>query len=103
MEKLRLQGEDYRIKKLHTIYPYDLNKRAKNSNLEQPTGKLFPPFPRFSNRRENLEKRRVNEPREFNTTDTFLAHIAIFPPRNRSDNFPRILEGMKRKDLRKLA
>ena len=26
-----------------------------------------------------------------------------FPPKNRSDNFRRILEGMKRKDLRKLA
>ena len=103
VQKLRLQGEDYWIKKLHTIYPYDLNKRAKNSNLEQPTGKLFPPFPKFSNRRENLEKKRVNKPSKFNTTDTLLVHIAIFPSKNRSDNFPRILEGLKRKDLIKLA
>ena len=81
VQKLRLQREDYWMKKLRTIYPYGLNERAKNSNLEQPTGKLFPPFPRFSNRRENLEKRRVNEPTKFDTTDTLLAHVATFPPK----------------------
>ena len=91
------------MKKLRFIYPYGLNERAKKSNLEQATGKLFPSLPRFSNRRENLEKRRVNEPTKFDTTDTLLAHIAKFPPKNRSGNFCKILEGMKRKDLRKLA
>ena len=30
-------------------------------------------------------------------------HIATFPPKNRSENFCRILEWMKRKYLRKLA
>ena len=69
----------------------------------QPTGKLFPLLPRFSNRRDNLEKRRVNEPTKFYTTDTLLAHTATFLPKNRSDNFYTILEGMKRKYLRKLA
>ena len=77
--------------------------RAKNSNLEQPTSKLFPPWPRFGNRHENLEKRPVNEPTKFDTTDTLLAHIEKLPPKTRSDNFRRILEGMKRTDLRKLA
>ena len=91
------------MKKLRTIYPYGLNERAKNSNLEQPKGKLFLPLPRFGNRRENLEKRRVNKPTKFDITDTLLACIAKFPPKTRSDNFRRILEGMKRKDLRKLA
>ena len=91
------------MKKLLTIRPYGLNERAKNSNLEQPTGKLFPPLPRFSNRCKNLEERRVNEPTKLDTTDTLLAPIATFPPKNRSDNFRKILEGMKRKDLRKLA
>ena len=43
--KLRLQREDYWMKKLPTIYPYGLNERAKNSNLEQPTDKLFPSLP----------------------------------------------------------
>ena len=74
-----------------------LNERAKNSNLEQRKGKLFPPLPRFSNRRENLEKRCVNEPTKFDTTDILLAYIATFPPKNRSDNFSIILEGMKKK------
>ena len=82
------------MKKLCTIYPCGLNKRAKNSNLEQPKGKIFPPLPRFSNRRENLEKRRVNEPTKFYVFDTLLAHIVTFPPENRSDNL--------RIDLRKL-
>ena len=91
------------MKKLRTIYSYGLNERAKNSNLEQLTGKLFPPLPRFGNRCENLEKRRVIEPTKFDTTDTLFAHIATFPPKTRSDNFRRILERMKRKDLRKLA
>ena len=76
MQKLRLQREDYWMKKLRTIYPYCLNKRAKNSNLQQPTGKFFPPLPRFSNRRENLEKRPVNKPTKFDTSNTLLAHIA---------------------------
>ena len=91
------------MKKLRTIYSYGLNERAKNSNLEQPTGKLIPPFPRFSNRRKNLEKRCVNEATKFDTTDTLLAHIATFSQKNRSDNFCTILEGMKRKDIRKIA
>ena len=91
------------MKKPRTIYPYVLNERAKNSDLEQPTAKLFPTLPRFNNRCENLEKRRVNEPTKFNTTDTILTHIATFPPKTRSDNFGRKLEGMKRKDLRKIA
>ena len=103
VQKLCLQREVYWMKKLCTIYPYDFNEAAKNSNLEQPTGTLFPPLSIFSNRRENLEKRRVNEPTKFDTTDTLLAHIGTFPPKNRRDNFHRILEGMDRKDVRKLA
>ena len=103
VQKLRLQREDYLIKKLRTVYPYGLDERAKNSNREKPTGKLFPPLPRFRDRCENLEKRCVNEPTKFDTIDTLLAHIATFTPKSRSDNFRRILEGMKRKDLRKLA
>ena len=54
VQKLCVQREDYWMKKLCIIYPYGLNERAKNSNLEQPTGKLFPPLPRFGNKRENL-------------------------------------------------
>ena len=103
MKKLRLQREDYWMKKLRIIYPYALNERAKSSNLEQPTAVLFPSLPRFSNRHENLEKRRVNETTKFHTTDTLLAHIATFSAKNRSENFRSILEEMKRKDLRKLA
>ena len=103
MQKLRLQREDYWMKKLPTIYPYGLKERSENSNLEQPTGKAFPPLPKFGTRRENLEKRRVNEPTKFGTTEILLAPIAAFPAKNRSDNFRRILEGMKGKDLRKLA
>ena len=45
----------------------------------------------------------MNEPTKFNTTETLLAHIGTFPPKNRNYNFRRILEGMKGKDLRKLA
>ena len=50
-----------------------------------------------------LKKRRVNEPTKFDTTETLLVHIATFPPKRRCGNFRRILEGIKRKDLRKLA
>ena len=103
VQKLCLQSLDYWLKKLGTIYPYGLSERDKNSNLEQPTGKLFLLLPGFGNRRQNLKKRRVKEPTKFDTTDTLIAHIATFPPKTRSDNFRRILEGMKRKDLRKLA
>ena len=103
VQKLPLQRKGYWMKKLRTIYPYALNERAKNSKLEQPTGKLFPPLPRFSNRCENLDKRPVNEPTKFDTTDTLLAHMATFPLNNRSKNFRRILEELKRKDLKKVG
>ena len=103
VQKLCLQSLDYWLKKLGTIYPYGLSERDKNSNLEQPTGKLFLLLPGFGNRRQNLKKRRVKEPTKFDTTDTLIAHIATFPPKTRSDNFRRILEEMKIKDLRKLA
>ena len=52
--------------------------------------------------RENSEKRRVNELTKFDTNDILSAQVATFPPKNRSDNFHRIFDGMKRKDLRKL-
>ena len=99
VQNLPLQRVDYWMKKLRTIYPYGLNEGAKNSNLEQPTGKLFPTLPRFSNRRENLEKKMCHpcEPTRFATTDILLAHIATFSPKIRSDNFRRILERIKKK------
>ena len=34
VQKLCLQREDYWMKTLCTIYPYGLNEKAKNSNLE---------------------------------------------------------------------
>ena len=91
------------MKKLRTIYPYSVNERAKGSKLEQQTGKLFPPLSRFSNRFENLEKIRVDEPTKFDTTDTLLAHAATCTRKYRSDNFQRILEEMKTKYLRTLS
>ena len=90
-QKHHLQREDYWMRRLHTIYSYGLNKRDKNSHLEQPPEKLFPSFPRFGNRRENLEERGANEPTTFYTTETLLAHIAIFSPKNKSVDFRRIL------------
>ena len=59
-------------------------------------------MPRFGNRRENLEKRHVNEPTKFDIAETLLGHIT-FPPKTRSDNFRTILQRMKRKELRKLS
>ena len=103
VKKVRLQREDYWMKKLHTIYSHSLIDRAESCNVKQPTDKLFPPLPRFSNRSENLEKRPVNDPTKFDTTDTSLIPIAIFPPKSRSENFRRILEGMKINDQRKLV
>ena len=94
---------DYWMKKLGTTHPYSLNERAKSFNLEQPTCKLFSPFPQFHNRYEDLEKRCINKPIKFDTNETLSAHIATFPPKNRSDNFGRVLEGMKGTDLRKFA
>ena len=101
-QKLRLQREDYWMKKLRTIYSYRLNERVKNSNLEQPAGKISLPFPRFGNRLEILEKRRVHEPTKFDTTETILTHITTFAQKNRIDSFRKILEGMRGKDLRNL-
>ena len=44
-----------------------------------------------------------NTKSKFETTNTVLGHIITIPPKTRSDNFRRILEGIKKKDLRKLA
>ena len=75
-----------------------LDERAKNSNLQQPTGKPFSSLPRFSNRPKNLEKKRVDEPTKFDTTENLLAHIATFSLKNRNDNFRIILKGVKEKE-----
>ena len=40
---------------------------------------------------------------KFEVANTVLTHIIIIPPKTWSHNFRRILEGMKRQDLRKLA
>ena len=56
------------VDKLHTNYPYGLHEREQSSNLEKPTDKPFMVFPRFSNRREVLEKVRVKVPTKFDTT-----------------------------------
>ena len=37
------------------------------------------------------------------SSNSNIAHIATFPPKNRSDTFLRILEGIKGKDLRKFG
>ena len=103
VKKVCLQKEDYWMKKLRTIYSHSLIDRGESCNVKQPTDKLSPPLPRFSNRRENLEKKPLNDPTKCDTTDTSLIPIAIFPPKGRSENFRRILEGMKRKDQRKLV
>ena len=61
-------------------------------------------LPKQCDRGENIKKRYINEPTKFDTTDTLLlAQIATFPQKTRSDNFRKILEGMKRDGLRKLA
>ena len=85
--------------KVRTIYLYSLHERTKNSNLEQSTGKLFLPLPRFSKRLEDSEERPVNEPTKFYTTETLLAHIATFPSKNRNVNFCRMLKEMKGKEV----
>ena len=59
VQKLHLKRKDYWMKKLCTIYPYCLNERVKNSNLEHPTGKLFPPLPRFG-QRVRIQKKDVS-------------------------------------------
>ena len=75
-------------------------RKSQNSNLEQTGAKLFPLLPKFGGRPENLEQRRVNKPTKFDTTETLQAHIATFPPNNRSDNFCKILKGMRGEDLK---
>ena len=47
MLEYRLQQEDYRVKTLHTIYPYGLNKKAKVMNKNIPVGKLYPSLPTY--------------------------------------------------------
>ena len=46
MLEYRLQQEDYRMKTLRTIYPYEVNEKTKVMNKNVPVGKLFPPLSR---------------------------------------------------------
>ena len=45
--------------------------------------KVFPPLPKFGNKRDNKQTK-------FDTAETLLAHIETFPPKSRSGNFRRI-------------
>ena len=83
VQKLCLQREDYWTPKLRIIY--GLKERAKNTNWEQPTGKLFLPSSKFRNRCENLENRHINEETKCDTNETLLSHIATFPPKRRNE------------------
>lgn len=47
MLEYRLQQEDYRVKRLHTFYPFGLNKKTKVLNKNVPVGKLFPSLPTY--------------------------------------------------------
>ena len=102
VQKFCLLREDYCMKKMRTIYSDGVNETAEISNLEQARGKLFLYLLKFGNRRENLEKIRVNEPNTISTTETLLVHTATFP-RNWSKNFCRSFRKIERKGLRKLA
>ena len=46
MLEYRLQQEDYWMKTLRTIYPYEVNEKTKVMNKNVPVGKLFPLLPR---------------------------------------------------------
>ena len=50
MLEYRLQQEDYWMKTLRTIYPYEVNEKTKIMNKNVPVGKLFPPLPRYRER-----------------------------------------------------
>lgn len=47
MLEYRLQQEDYRVKRLHTFYPFGLNKKTKVLNKNVPVGKLIPSLPTY--------------------------------------------------------
>ena len=58
-------------------------KKPKTLTWNNQRAKFFRQMPRFSNRRGNLENRRVNEPIKVDTTDALLAHTATFPQKIR--------------------
>lgn len=47
MLEYRLQQEDYWMKTLRTIYPYEVNEKTKVMNKNVPVGKLFPSLPTY--------------------------------------------------------
>ena len=76
--KIRLDREEYWMKKLRTIYPYGLNERARDTNNNIPVGKMFPSIPRArervvrSRRNRNNHATNTSVPQFFDNLSTIL-------------------------------
>ena len=102
MLEYRLEREDYWIKKCRTVYPYGLNERTKYMCSEKPIGRLFPPLPRYGPR--YLEKRtRCDTVNNSLTLDTLIEKILTFETNNKTNELRKIIEGLKRTKLKRIA
>ena len=104
MRKYRLKREDYWMKTLRTLYPYGLNEKTKDMNKDLPTGKLFPPLPRYGSKFINQRARNphilVNE---LSNLQNFLQHLQTLDTLTRGNSIRKLLERFKIKDLKSLA
>ena len=69
--KIRLDREEYWIKKLRTIYPYGLNERARDIRTEKPIGLVFPSIPRSRERIVRSRRNRNNHNAIVSANDFF--------------------------------
>ena len=104
MREYRLQREDYWMKTLRTVYPYGLNQRSKLMNKDTPVGVLFPPLPRHG-LKYLAQRSRNNHSRDNPLSDLpqFVEHVQSLGVEVRENETRKILDSLKRRDLRHLA
>ena len=81
-----------------------MNDKTKSSSDDIPTGQKFSPLPRFSHRQtENRNRMKLPRQNPLKHISAFLEHITTFAPFEKANNFRKLLESFKLKDLRFLA
>ena len=103
MSRYRHEREDHWMKLLRTIYPYGLNDKTRSMNEDKPVGKLFPPLSRHGSRFVDQRNRNPRDPNQTLDIDTFFTKINEFDISVRANEFRKLLDSFRQKDLRRLA
>ena len=103
--KIRLEREDFWIKKLRTVYPYGLNERTRDTHTDRPIGLMFPSIPR-SRERVVRSRRNRNNHLSNNSTEDFFNNVSSILKNNLKNAYYTIrvmLNNIKKNLLKSIA